>query len=435
MEPQSPQPQSAPGMRRHVVTPLPGQSNAPVPSPDPEAIAASSAADLIRQKLNRIYSNEPDAKTEEKEAEASRHRSKHQQFMYDLNRSGKSFVEIQTAWHEYYSALPESEKHEVWQEFYEANSHYKPSVQEGKDTVKPQAAKEDSPKLTLSLPKGKPFIPPALHAEEVSAQKKKPKPPQTVEETKAAILKRVQTRQKITRKQHVQSLIFGLGMGMIALVIMLFGFFNERIIAPFMTPSRSISDASIIIDPQNTQVGSSPQIIIPKINVQIPVVYDVPTIEEAEVQKGLERGVVHYAITPNPGEKGNAVIFGHSANNILNKGQYKFAFVLLHKLEINDTFYIDYNGTRYAYKIFERKIVPPTDVSVLYANDKPATMTLITCDPPGTNLKRLVLVAEQVSPDPTKNATSAVSQDASTAKPAELPSNSQSLWSRLWSWL
>jgi sortase (surface protein transpeptidase) len=37
------------------------------------------------------------------------------------------------------------------------------------------------------------------------------------------------------------------------------------------------------------------KLIIPKINVEIPVVYDVNTIEESAVEKGLERGVVHYA--------------------------------------------------------------------------------------------------------------------------------------------
>ena len=149
-------------------------------------------------------------------------------------------------------------------------------------------------------------------------------------------------------------------------------------------------------------------------------------------QKALESGVVHYATTPNPGEKGNAVIFGHSSNNIFNKGKYKFAFVLLSRLEPGDLFYINKDSKRYAYRVYKKDIVKPTQVSVLGATDKVATVTLITCDPPGTSLNRLVVVGEQISPDPSVNTTSTASKPEH--QPVLLPSNSPSLWQRLVGW-
>src|SRR6185312_13112786 len=88
-------------------------ASTPANAPD-----AGSAADLIRQKLNRIYGEEPDAKRELSEATALPHRSKHQQFMLELSSSGKDLATIQTEWHNYYQNLPDDEKHEVWQEFY-----------------------------------------------------------------------------------------------------------------------------------------------------------------------------------------------------------------------------------------------------------------------------------------------------------------------------
>ncbi|HEU4608118.1 MAG TPA: class E sortase, partial [Chitinophagaceae bacterium] len=153
------------------------------------------------------------------------------------------------------------------------------------------------------------------------------------------------------------------------------------------------------------------------------------------VQRALEGGVLHYATTPDPGELGNGAIFGHSSNNILNKGKYKFAFVLLKRLENGDTFYLQKDGKRYVYKVFDKKIVKPDDVSVLNSIEgRPATFSLITCDPPGTSINRLIVTGEQISPNPAANVASHVKQN-NAEKPAVLPSNSPSLWSRLWGWL
>jgi LPXTG-site transpeptidase (sortase) family protein len=163
------------------------------------------------------------------------------------------------------------------------------------------------------------------------------------------------------------------------------------------------------------------------------VVYDEPSTKEEALQNALERGVVHYATTPNPGEKGNAVIVGHSSNNILNQGKYKFAFVLLKQLEPGDTIVLTKDGKRYVYKVYEKKIVKPTDVSVLGAASKPSTLTLITCDPPGTSINRLIVVAEQVTPDPANNKASSAAPTAETAE--IVPGNSPTLWSRITNWL
>src|SRR5690606_14034302 len=85
--------------------------------------ADNAAVQMIRNKIDALYRNEPDAKQEVVIAEQVRdHRSKHQQFMHRLTTSGKSMAEIQAAWHNYYVKLPDEEKHEVWQEFYQANA-------------------------------------------------------------------------------------------------------------------------------------------------------------------------------------------------------------------------------------------------------------------------------------------------------------------------
>jgi sortase A len=215
----------------------------------------------------------------------------------------------------------------------------------------------------------------------------------------------------------------------------LFGFFNEVIISPFIQPSRKISETPIIVDTASAPVSSNPEVIIPKINVEIPVDYSQTTTDESAIENALDKGVVHYPTTVMPGQAGNTAFFGHSSNNIFNPGKYKFAFVLLHKLVEGDTFYLTYNGKNYAYQVISRRVVEPTEVSVLgpVANET-ATATLITCDPPGTSLHRLVVVGRQISPDPGGNAAPAANNPilATTTPTTDLPGNGPTLWSRLW---
>ncbi len=379
------------------------------------------AADLIRKKIATLYSREPDAVDEAVESvQAGPKRSRHQQFMYELATSGKSLAQIQTEWHAYYIGLNDKEKHEVWQEFYaadptKATHHTQPPA--------PEVIAQQSPAMITST---------------MSPITEPPKPKasslRSVAEIKRHITSTVRTRGKLSRKQHVQSLAFGLGMGALMMLLLLFGFFNERFIAPFITPNRNVSATPLILDPNNSAVGPESKVIIPKINVEVPVVYDVATVDESAIQTGLERGVVHYATTPNPGEQGNSVIFGHSSNNILNKGKFKFAFVLLSRMEKEDTFYLQKDGVRYVYKVIDKKIVKPTDLSVLEPlAGKVATATLITCDPPGTTINRLVIVGEQVSPDPGGNtASTALKTDE---QPEILAGNAESLWHRIVNWI
>lgn len=381
-----------------------------------EQEAREAAVNVIRNKLDALYQNEPDAKAEAQEVKTIRpsNLSTHQLYMKKLTESGRNTAEIQTAWHEYYQALSETEKHEVWQEFYSEQAKKREAEKKEKEAKKVTQAQ------------------PVANQDEIVPPPRKRR--STSNHHKTHVAASATHIQKLKKNHHVKSLAFGLGMGLTVVFILLFSFFNERFITPFIRPSSNVSATPIIVDPNSTgPVGPESKIIIPKINVEAPVVYDVATIEEKDVQAGLERGVVHYATTPNPGETGNAVIFGHSSGNILNKGKYKFAFILLKSLEKDDTFIIQKDGKRYVYKVYNKHVTSPTDISVLDPTDRAATVTLITCDPPGTSTNRLIIQAEQIFPDPASNAKSTIRQNA-VAQPEQLPSNSVSLWQRIIDW-
>jgi LPXTG-site transpeptidase (sortase) family protein len=177
-------------------------------------------------------------------------------------------------------------------------------------------------------------------------------------------------------------------------------------------------------------VPAANTISIPKINVNAPVQYE-PSIQEAAVQKALQDGVVHYGNTAFPGQVGNTAIFGHSSNDWWEPGNYKFVFVLLDKLVPGDKITIDYNQHRYTYEVTGSKVVEPTDVAVLNKTTEP-TLTLITCSPPGTSLKRLVVTAKQVDPDPSTASSGAVQPAASaTNAPSSLSGSSSGFFTQV----
>jgi LPXTG-site transpeptidase (sortase) family protein len=384
------------------------------------------AANLIREKLDKIYAQEPSAKEELKEVKAEKPVSRHQKFMAELSTSGRGLAEIQTAWHNYYVDLPDHEKHEVWQEFYASNAKNEHFQHFSK------------PETTEQKEKGKPDEKGVVVAEHLPSEPTPVRPrhergkqlPRSAADIKKQIRKTVTANGQLKAKHHLQSLLFGIGIGAVVLIVTLFSFFNEYIIAPFIQPSRQVSATPIIMGTNAIAPSNTPEVIIPKINVEIPLDFSVTSTSENQIENALEGGVVHYPTTVRPGEKGNTAFFGHSSNNIFNPGKYKFAFVLLHNLVPGDTFYLTYNSKVYAYQVYDKQIVEPSDVNVL--NNVPgqiATATLITCDPPGTSLHRLVVWGRQVNPDPATNASSASNPAATT--PTALPDNGPTLWNRL----
>ncbi len=135
-------------------------------------------------------------------------------------------------------------------------------------------------------------------------------------------------------------------------------------------------------------------IVIPKIKANARVIANVDPLKEDIYQRALTKGVAHAQGTVLPGETGNMFIFAHSAGNWYEANQYNAIFYLLYKLVKGDVINIYYKDQLYAYKVRELKYVDPTEVSHLSpSNDGWKTLTLMTCWPPGTTLKRLLVTA------------------------------------------
>lgn len=212
--------------------------------------------------------------------------------------------------------------------------------------------------------------------------------------------------------------------------------FNRVLVAQveaFISPGSTVdSSNAVIIDP-NATISQQPRLVIPKINVDVPVNYTINTVDEKAIEKALESGSVHYDLpgaNSLPGQNGNGVLLGHSSNDVFDPGNYKFAFLLLDRLQNGDLFYLNYQGKRYVYRVNDRKVINPSDWQVLrQATGKP-TMILVTCTPSGTALQRLLIYGEQISPSPSTASPAPVStQDAN---PAQIPGNSKTFFERLY---
>jgi LPXTG-site transpeptidase (sortase) family protein len=146
------------------------------------------------------------------------------------------------------------------------------------------------------------------------------------------------------------------------------------------------------------------RIIVPSINQNIPIVNvsseslkrrDWAALER-DMQEALKDGVVHYPGTSVPGQTGNVVITGHSSYFPWDSGRFKDVFALLHDVNIGDRIVIYYNQDKYVYEINDSKVVRPEDIEVL--KQVPGEqLTLITCTPIGTNLRRLVVTAKPIA--------------------------------------
>lgn len=135
-------------------------------------------------------------------------------------------------------------------------------------------------------------------------------------------------------------------------------------------------------DEASAQHKSLTKLSIPKIRLE-------DIVLEGASQHSLLLGPAHLAASAKPGTTGNAVIAGHRDT----------FFRHIHSLRYGDDIYVLRSGQRYHYVVRARKIVEPTDLSVL-KDTKEGELTLITCYPThaiGPAARRLIIVAKLVS--------------------------------------
>ena len=145
-----------------------------------------------------------------------------------------------------------------------------------------------------------------------------------------------------------------------------------------------------------TPVNEGFGIVIPKIGANAAIVPNVDPHDSNIYQVALTKGVAHAKGTAMPGQPGNIFLFSHSSVNFYEAVRYNSIFYLLTKLEFGDEINLYYQGNKYSYKVTSKTIVPATSVQYLKGlGNGRQTVTLMTCWPPGTTYKRLLVIAER----------------------------------------
>ncbi len=147
-------------------------------------------------------------------------------------------------------------------------------------------------------------------------------------------------------------------------------------------------------------VGSSSSAFIPIADSTInSYTISIPSLEiqDATVRldsEDLSQSLVHFPQTALPGQYGSPVIFGHSTlPQLFDPKDYKTIFSTLPTIKLGSNIFITINGIKYTYVVSNIYQVRPDQVEVLRQEFNKKTLKLITCVPPGTKLKRLVVEA------------------------------------------
>ena len=378
-----------------------------------------TAAQIARRKVLAAYAES--AKKSAKEASSNDARMKDEPITQKIN--SESWKKYHSAWQDYYQ--------KYYSEYYSkaARTYIE------KERLKDAREKAEEDEILSSIAKS------SAKSEKQSGLSLAGKDIEIGEDdVKSRLRKTIRKKatenvKKSRRKRHLIPILAGVAV----VLLILFLQYNRLIFAPIMayvSPGNAPASEIDAIDPTVTQsVSPEPRLIIPKLNIDVPVHFG---IQLSEVMSAMNNGVAHYRIagaSAYPGEIGNLVITGHSAGDIYSSNPYKYIFSGLERLEDGDLIYVNYKSVRYTYRVTKREVVEPTNVSALVVDTKKPLLTLVTCTPLGTSRYRLLLTAEQISPN-YDNADQ--SEDLPTVDENSddaLPSNEPSFFEGIWNWL
>lgn len=411
-------------------------------SPDPHAPQEqqSAAANLIRSQIDALYGDRSvayrhDSRPQQQPTQQPQSpvqpqaQPAEQQALQQQQPDTNPYERTHTP-HPQPQAEQWKQYHSAWQNYYQKyyEAYYTEQTKQAAALQAPQPVVEQAPRQQDTEAQG--YFTQQTDLERTNEDLSKD---QALFELRQKLLGKVRKQaKKVRSSKHFVPIAASL----VVVLIFLFLQYNRVIVATvsaYVSPG-SIDPQNIVIDPTGgAEVSQDPRLVIPKINVDVPAIYGIGN-DHASQMSAMEKGVAHFAIpgaSSKPGEIGNTVLSGHSSNDLFDGGDYKFIFAQLEKLQIGDTIYANYEGKRYTYVITKKEVVKPTEVNkLIYPTDKPM-LTLITCTPLGTALNRLLVTAEQISPDPSAAAAAPAGSGQEGNEGASIPGDSPTLLERL----
>lgn len=205
----------------------------------------------------------------------------------------------------------------------------------------------------------------------------------------------------------------GVGAGLVAVVVILIVFLYGPVVKEELryttgqiTGDNQVSEDIFVQDSKAEQitkiqeeasqygVGTYFSVVIPKISAYSNVIANVDPWDPLEYERVLKNNVAHAKGTYFPGQGRSIYLFSHSTDSALNVARYNAVFYLLRKLETGDKIIVFFSDKKYIYSVREKVIVTPKDIKWITEPADEEILILQTCDPPGTTINRLLVIAE-----------------------------------------
>lgn len=150
-----------------------------------------------------------------------------------------------------------------------------------------------------------------------------------------------------------------------------------------------VSPNGASIDPVNRSFS----LIIPKIGVNAPIIAGVNPANAKEYDEALKHGIAHASTSYFPDE-GTTYLFSHSTNYDWFVQDLNAVFYHLKNLEGGDLIVVFYKGKEFIYRLTEKRVVAPSEISYLVGQAGDKRLILQTCWPPGSTTERLLIFAD-----------------------------------------
>jgi len=128
-----------------------------------------------------------------------------------------------------------------------------------------------------------------------------------------------------------------------------------------------------------------------KLGISAPLVF---VLNENEIHKALDSGVVHFPGSALPGEIGEIIILGHSAPPGWPKIKYDWVFSQIQNLEPGDLIILNFKKCKFSFEVSDKRILlREGEIPKEWKIEGKPILVLISCWPPGEDLKRIAVMA------------------------------------------
>jgi LPXTG-site transpeptidase (sortase) family protein len=162
--------------------------------------------------------------------------------------------------------------------------------------------------------------------------------------------------------------------------------FNYKVVLGFVSDvfeSKSIAQTS---DRENT-------LEIPKIGISVPLIVS-PEASQKDLEILLDEGAVYYPGSALPGQAGETVILGHSAPPQWPQIKHDWIFSRLDELTRGDEIGVYFNGQKFTFRVSGKFFLDRGEELPQTLTKVKNVLLLISCWPPGKDIKRIAVTAE-----------------------------------------